>query len=227
MTFYQRLLAETEQDRNTLMAAPIIARCFQGEFSLDDYVAFLTQAYHHVKFTVPLLMATGARLPSEKEWLREAVGEYIGEEMGHQEWILNDIANCGYDKEAVRLSQPHISTELMISYAWDMITRVNPLGFFGMVQVLEGTSINIASRAADIIREKLGLPKNSFSYLYSHGALDQDHIVFFEKLMNRIDDPQEQSCIIHAARVFYKLYGDIFRGLNEDHGIPLLQTGAA
>lgn len=220
MTFYQQLLSETEQERNALLTAPIITRCFQGEFSLDDYVAFLTQAYHHVKFTVPLLMATGAGLPEEKEWLREAVGEYIEEEMGHQEWILNDIACCGFDKEAARYSTPHVATELMVAYAWDMVTRVNPLGFFGMVQVLEGTSINIAEKAADIIREKLGLPEKAFSYLYSHGALDQDHIVFFEGLMNQVTDPKEQALIIHTAKVFYKLYGDIFRGLSPDHGIP-------
>ena len=37
-------------------------------------------------------MATGAKLNEDKEWLREAIGEYIEEEMGHQEWILNDLA---------------------------------------------------------------------------------------------------------------------------------------
>ena len=222
MTFYQTLVTETESERATLLGAPIITRCFQGEITLDDYVGFLLQAYHHVKHTVPLLMAAGARLPEDKEWLRVAVGEYIEEEMGHQEWILNDIAQCGYDKEAARRSVPHISTELMVSYAWDMINRVDPLGFFGMVQVLEGTSISIADKAADIIRAKLALPKKAFSYLYSHGALDQDHIKFFEGLMNRISDRQEQSRIIHAARVFYKLYGDIFRGLDADHSIRRL-----
>ena len=35
---------------------------------------------------------------------RTAIGEYIEEEMGHQEWVLNDIAVCGGDKEAVRAS---------------------------------------------------------------------------------------------------------------------------
>lgn len=231
MTFYERLVSETEQERSTLLSAPIIARCLQGRITLDDYVAFLSQAYHHVRHTVPLLMAAGAKLPPEKEWLREAVGEYIEEEMGHQEWVLNDIGQCGYDKDAARLSRPHLSTELMVSYAWDMVNRVNPLGFFGMVQVLEGTSISIAEQAADIIRETLGLPRNAFSYLYSHGALDQDHIKFFEGLMNRITDPAEQDLIIHAAKVFYKLYGDIFRSLAPDHGIPQLSsrddTGAA
>ena len=79
MKFYDRLLSETLDGQQYLLSAPIISRCFGGDFTLDDYVAFLQQAYHHVKHTVPLLMGVGARLPEEKEWLREAVAEYIEE----------------------------------------------------------------------------------------------------------------------------------------------------
>lgn len=220
MSFYQKLLAETQAGQQYLLSAPIFARVFQGQIALDDYVAFLVQAYHHVKHTVPLLMGTGARLPDSKEWLRVAIAEYIEEETGHQEWVLNDIGNCGFDKEAARASKPAASTELMVAYAWDMVNRVNPLGFFGMVHVLEGTSIRIADKAADAIRQKLGLPQKAFSYLYSHGSLDQDHVKFFEGLMDQITDPAEQAQIIHAANMFYRLYGGIFHGLDAAHGIP-------
>ena len=226
MTFHQRLVSETAAGRQYLLGAPIIAQCFSGGITLDHYVAFLLQAYHHVKHTVPLLMATGARLPDSKEWLRTAIAEYIDEEQGHQEWVLNDIAACGYDKEAARASQPQLATELMVAYAWDTVQRVDPLGFFGMVHVLEGTSISIADKAADAIRSQLQLPRKAFSYLYSHGALDQEHVVFFEGLMNRITDPAEQQRILHAAQVFYKLYGDIFRGIDVNHGIPRLKEAA-
>lgn len=213
MSFFQQLQKQTESARATLLSAPIIVKSLQGNISLDEYVAFLTQAYHHVKHTVPLLMAVGARLPQEKEWLREAVAEYIEEEIGHQEWILNDIECCGFDKEAARKSTPNVATELMVAYAYDMVNRVNPLGFFGMVQVLEGTSVAIAEQAADRIRSSLELPKEAFSYLYSHGSLDQQHLQFFENLMNRIGQPEEQRVIIHSAKVFYQLYGNIFRSL--------------
>lgn len=220
MSFYQRLQESTRTEQQYLLAAPIIQRCFQGDFELDDYVSFLMQAYHHVKHTVPLLMNVGARLPEQKEWLRLAVAEYIEEELGHQEWILSDIAVCGFDKEIARLLPPLPATELMVAYAYDLVNRVNPLGFFGMVHVLEGTSINIADKAADAIRAKLGLPRNAFTYLYSHGALDQDHVKFFQQLMDRIDDAGEQDLIIHSARMFYTLYGDIFRSLKPEHHIP-------
>jgi len=145
--------------------------------------------------------------------LREAVAEYIEEELGHQEWILNDIAACGFDKEAVRASRPSAATELMVAYAYDTIHRVNPVGFFGMVLVLEGTSVTTADKAADAIQKALDLPARAFTYLRSHGALDQDHIKFFEGLMNRIDDVNDQEQIIHSARMFYRLYAGIFRSI--------------
>ena len=214
MSFFESLQSRTESERRALLQTPIITRALVGRLTLAEYTAFLTQAYHHVRHTVPLLMATGARLPERHGWLRSAVAEYIEEEIGHEEWILNDLAACGCDPEAVRHGNPGLATELMVSYAYDTIARVNPLGFFGMVHVLEGTSTSLASQAADSIRSTLGLPRKAFSYLYSHGALDLEHVRFFADLMNRVQDRADQGCIVHSARVFYRLYGDLFRSLD-------------
>lgn len=217
MMFYDSLQQETASARKELMAAALITNTLQGKITREIYLAFLTQAYHHVKHTTPLLMTVGGKISGHLEWLRNAIAEYIEEELGHQEWVLNDIAACGGDKEAVRRGKPSVATELMVAYAYDTINRVNPLAFFGMVQVLEGTSINVASQAADQIQAVLQLPNQAFSYLRSHGALDLEHVKFFEGLMNKIEAPTDQEAIIHAANVFYKLYGDIFRSLPDYH----------
>lgn len=213
MGFYERLVADTEDERQAFLSIPFIRDGMAGKLGLESYTAFLTQAYHHVKHTTPLLMACGGRLPERLEWLRVAVGEYIEEEMGHQEWILNDIAACGADAEAVRHGVPAIPTELMVAYAYDTIQRRNPVGFFGMVLVLEGTSVALATHAADVIKASLNLPNTAFSYLRSHGSLDVGHVGFYEGLMNRLEQPEDQQAVVHAARVFYRLYGDIFRSL--------------
>ena len=213
MTFFQQLQDQTAAEREHLLAAPIIRQAMAGDVGLDSYVAFLTQAYHHVRHTVPLLMACGARLPERLEWLREAIAEYIEEEIGHQEWILNDIRACGGDAEAVRHGQPALPTELMVAYVYDRIARHNPASFFGMVNVLEGTSIALATQAAGVLQDKLQLPAKAFSYLTSHGSLDLEHIEFFKRLMNRLDNKDDKAAVVHTARVVYRLYGDIFRGL--------------
>lgn len=213
MAFYDQLVQQTEAARMGLVSAPIIQGCLRGEVSLPSYVAFLTEAYHHVSHTVPLLKACRAALPPGADWVAEALDEYIEEEVGHDEWILDDIRACGADAEAVRHGQPGVACEVMLAYAYDAIQRRNPMAFFGMVHVLEGTSVALALAAADNIQKPLNLPDAAFSYLRSHGTLDQEHTAFFETLMDRIEDTETQQAIVHAARVFYRLYGDVFRGL--------------
>ena len=86
-------------------------------------------------------MTLGGRLPERLSWLRRAVAEYIDEEIGHEEWILNDIAAAGGDADAVRASHPDLAAEVMVAYAYDLLNRGNPAALFGMVFVLEGSSV--------------------------------------------------------------------------------------
>jgi pyrroloquinoline quinone (PQQ) biosynthesis protein C len=213
MSFYAQLESATATERDRLMAAPVIAACRAGKIDRELYIAFLTQAYYHVRHTVPLLMATGARLPQDYEWVRGAIAEYIDEEYGHQEWILNDIAALGGDAEAVRHGEPGLPIELMVAFLYDQIARCNPMGFFGMVHVLEGTSVAIALTVAEQIKQGLGLPANAMSYLTSHGTLDQEHLKFFATLMDKVESPADQAAIIHASQVVYRLYGDMLYSL--------------
>jgi long-chain acyl-CoA synthetase len=212
MSFYDDLIEATAADRAALYAAPAIQASLAGEVTLSMYLAFLAQAYHHVKHTTPLLMAVGARLPERLAWLRRPVAEYIEEEIGHEEWILDDIAAAGGDAQAVSGGAPALATEVMVAYAYDLVNRRNPVGFFGMVFVLEGTSVALALKAADLIQQALDLPDSAFSYLRSHGILDQSHTQHLAELVNRME-PDDQAEVLRAARIFFKLYGDVFRAL--------------
>ena len=215
MNFFDTLQDATQQERQALFSLPIIRDALEGKVSLESYREFLAQAYYHVRHTVPLMMACGARLPSRLEWLRKAVCEYIEEEYGHEQWVLDDIAACGGDRDAVRDGRPGLPIELMVSYLYDLIARDNPVGLFGMVNVLEGTSIALATQVAGVIQDKLQLPNKAFSYLSSHGSLDLEHIEFFKKLMNQLDndDDDDKAAVVHTAKVVYRLYGDMFRSL--------------
>jgi len=216
MTFFQRLQSETAAARRDLLGVAIIQDALQGRLLRSQYVAFLTQAYHHVTHTVPLLMACGSRLPDRLGWLRTAIAKYIAEEVGHDQWILSDIAACDADADAARLSSANLATELMVSFAYHQIDRRNPIGFFGMVHVLEGTSTAIATNAAAAIRRTLHLPPSAFTYLTSHGSLDVEHVELFEGLMNKLDDPADQAAVIECTHAFYRLYADVFRSLPSD-----------
>ena len=222
MSFHEQLARDTAPDRDFLLAAPVIQRCLAGEVTRELYIAFLTQAYHHVRHTVPLMMALGARLPERRGWLQEAVLHYLDEEAGHDQWILNDIENAGGDRGAAAASEPAVATDAMVACAYDTVMRRNPVGFFGMVHVLEGTSVALALQAADRIQRALDLPSNAFSYLRSHGELDKEHVNHLAGILARFSDAEDRAAVVRCARSMYWLYGQVFRGLEAQS--PVMAT---
>lgn len=216
MTFFVRLITETLEGQQALASTPQIQDGLAGRISLETYIAYLTEAYHHVKHTVPLMQAARARLGARHGRFVEALDEYIDEETGHEAWILNDIRNCGGDAEAVRTGEPRAATREMVDYVYDYIARKNPMGFFGMVLVLEGTSVRLATQGAQAVAQSLGLGPQCFSYLTSHGALDQDHLVFFQKLMDQVDDADDQAAIIEVAKGVFDRFAAVFASIPHD-----------
>lgn len=212
--FQDQLLLRTASQREFLLGSPVIQRALSGDITRALYIAFLTQAYHHVRHTVPLLMAVGSRLPERLYWLQPQIVHYIEEEQGHDQWILNDIEAAGGDRHAASLSEPDVATQAMVAFAYDMVTRRNPAGFFGMVYVLEGTSVALALRAADRIQAALALPNRAFTYLRSHGTLDQEHVQHLAGILARLDCTEDQEAVVGCAQSIYWLYGSMFRGLD-------------
>lgn len=219
MLFYDRLIAETEKERNGFISIPLIQEALRTGVSSALYIDFLTQAYHHVKHTFPELAFAAARTTDEA--YQDALVEYMEEERGHEKWILNDIAAMGGDADGV----PGIACQVMVGYTYYAIEWISPYAMLGSVHVLEGMSTLLADRAADAIQRSFGQNGEAgFTYLRSHGALDIEHVAFFKALVNTIDDVQTQQIVIDAAKIFYRLYGDIYHELAERHP---LQSNAA
>jgi pyrroloquinoline quinone (PQQ) biosynthesis protein C len=218
--FYIRLLTDTGQARTDFLSIPIIVDTLAHGAGRAQYLHYLSQAYHHVRHTCPLLAAAIARCGTQDERYRDALFHYIEEERGHERWILNDIAALGGDTDAVRTGEGGDAVRVMVGYAWYAVEHVSPYALLGMVHVLEGMSMVLAQQAAASIGDTLGVNPgdtggSGFSYLTSHGALDREHVAFFRDLVDGIHDAQRQHVIVDTARIMYRLFGDVFRGLDE------------
>jgi len=212
--FFDILQLQTSRQHNGLLALPIIQSMREGTLSKDLYVSFLTQWYHIVKHSLPLILVTQSRLTEETAWLTAVIDEFTKPLVSNEELILSDIAACGGSIEQVRHSDPHVATELMVSYAYDTVNRLNVLGILGMHHVLEGAVLSVAHRRAENICNSLLVPKGAFTYLDTHGSLLHDNAHVFIEVLNRIDRSEDRDQIVHSAKIFYKLYGDIFLSLN-------------
>ena len=219
-SFFHELDAATFRDRLRFLTIPQVRAGLSGEITREAYLAYLAQAWNHVRHTVPLMQAARAKLLHRGE-LVAALDDYIAEESGHDEWILSDIAAAGGDAELVRSSAPAPATAAMVDHAYKCIAQGNPVSFFGMVFVLESVSVALATRGASAVAERLGLPPEAFTYLTSHGALDIDHLQFFAGLVNGLTDPADRDAITQMARDMFGLFGAVFAS------IPLETADAA
>jgi pyrroloquinoline quinone (PQQ) biosynthesis protein C len=218
VSFYDRLIAETERERIGFTSIPLIREALRSGASRELYIDFLTQAYHHVKHTFPLLAFAAAR--TKDETYQDALVEYMEEERGHEKWILDDIAALGGNADAVKHGTAGIACQVMVGYTYYAIEWVSAYAMLGSVHVLEGMSTLLADKAADAVQRSLGASgKDGFSYLRSHGALDIEHVAFFKTLVNGLACPHAQQIVIDASKVFYRLYGDIYHELATRHPV--------
>jgi len=82
-----------------------------------------------------------------------------------------------------------------------------------MVFVLEMTSAAIATEAAQRLAVTLQLSPKAFTYLRSHGQVDQEHVGNLARIVNRLDGNEDLPAVIHMARVMYELYRGVFESL--------------
>lgn len=215
MSYYDQLQTATSADRTAFLSIPLIQDAVRNGASRELYIDFLTQAYHHVKHTYPLLALASVHTPDEA--YQDALIEYMKEERGHEKWILDDIGAMGGDVEAVRGGKTGQACQIMVGYTYYTIEWISPYAMLGSVHVLEGMSTMLADKAADAIQRSLSVPgKDGFSYLRSHGALDIEHVAFFKGLVNTIPAAAHE-VILETSKIIYRLYGDIFRELALRH----------
>jgi hypothetical protein len=213
MSQFQQLLAQTSPARQRFIELPLIQEAMRQGGSKGLYLDFLGQAYHHVKHTAPLLaLATSRCGPNDRRY-QSALLEYISEEQGHEEWVLEDIDALGGDSDAVRRGSPRLPCKVMVSHAYYLTDRVSPYGLLGMIHVLEGMSVALAGQAARAIRDSLQAGSDAgFKYLTTHSDLDVEHTMLFERLLDGLD-PRHLPLVIESAGDFYTLYGAIFQDI--------------
>jgi pyrroloquinoline quinone (PQQ) biosynthesis protein C len=214
---FDRLAAETAAARREFIALPLIQRVLANGAPKDLYVDFLGQAYHHVKCTASLMALAAARCGAADRRYQSALFDYIAEERGHEEWILEDIAALGASADAVRDGAPRLPCKVMVGHAFYVVEHVSPYGLLGMIHVLEGMAVALASNAVQAMRRTVAVSGEAgFKYLTTHSDLDVGHAQFFERLVDEID-PSHLPLVVESTRDFYVLYGNLFRDLDVRH----------
>jgi hypothetical protein len=127
MSHFQQLLERTCCARQQFIEVPLIQETLRRGAPMNVYLDFLTQAYHHVKHTAPLMGLAASRCGAGERIYQSELFDYLAEERGHEEWILDDINALGGDSEAVRGGSPRFPCKIMVGHANGIQPRYLPL----------------------------------------------------------------------------------------------------
>lgn len=213
MSFFISLIETTDSARRGLEEIPKLHNMLNHGLNLGEYRAFLHDLYHIVWHFCPIMAAAASRLDDRFRQVRLELYERIGEENGHEAWVLEDIEAVGGDVAGARANPPSAPVQAMIAFNYHAAERQHPCSVLGMLYMLEVISSVYGGRVSDSIARALkrDVEGGGFRFLASHSSMDQDHVAKLNVLLKIIDDGEAQESIINSTRVNFFQFGLMFR----------------
>ena len=142
-----------------------------GAFGIT-YPALLVETFHYVRHSCSLMNYACAQLGHESLPLQIYFARHIAEEVGHEEWLLNDLEKLGYNRLEVEASPPLAETINLVGSQLYVINYLHPAGLLGYVYLMESTPPSKTSLA---FLEAYGVKSGAMTFLSRHGQEDQRH----------------------------------------------------
>lgn len=154
------------------------------------YPRYLTVAHTITRASVPLMTAArdvAVRLIDADPVhapLASYLDHHIPEELHHDDWMLDDLALLGVDRDEVRRHLPSPTVAAFVGSQYFYIHHERPVAILGYLGMLEGypPTDELCRSAA----ERTGYPAKAFQTLRKHAHLDLHHKQDLDEFMDRM-----------------------------------------
>jgi hypothetical protein len=213
-TFFADLVTETDEARRGFETNSVVLDAVAHGMSLERYRRLLTELYHVVWHFNPVCAAAASRMSDTHRDVRYFLYEHMGEESGHEEWVLNDLEGMGVTREAARTSQPGVFTATLCGYNYWSADRRHPCSVLGMVYALEVIASVYGGAFSSAIREALFLEGDrGTTFISSHATMDTEHMVILRKVLNNLADAEALAAVAEATKVNFHHFTRMFESV--------------
>jgi 3-oxoacyl-[acyl-carrier-protein] synthase III len=181
-----------------LRRVPIVAKLYEGRFTMEDYRALLFNLRQQVIEGSRWIARAASSIAPEYFPIRSAFIAHTSEEHRDFEMLERNYAAVGGDLQEIRAGCKNIGSEALSSYVLQKAGQENPFELFGTMFIVEGLGQRIARQWGERIREQLALKDDAVSFFLYHSESDVRHF-------QRLDQ------IIAAGILTEKLVADIVR----------------
>lgn len=215
--------AESERVRLKIeLILPVLlgagARLVEHSAARELYPEYLIASHGVIRASVPLMETALSRAQTLADDDPVAAGlaayleKHVDEEVGHDEWLLEDLAVLGRDRADVLSRPPSAAIASLVGAAYYWILHYHPVAVLGYISLLEGYPPSIAE--VDRWMTTTGLPREAFRTLIRHAELDPLHRDELFEAMDGLPLAPHHSAVIgltalHSVRAFAELIEEL------------------
>ena len=202
MPFFLDLVSRTDEARRAFETHPVVMDAVAKGMSLERYRRLLLELYHVVWHFNPVCAAAASRLPDEHRQIRYFLYEHMHEEMGHEQWVVNDLEAVGVAPAQSVQHAPAPYTLALNGYNYWAAERRHPCSVLGMLYALEVIASVYGGPFASAISESLLLEgERGISFIGSHATMDAKHMAELREILNTLHDEQAREAVVESALV--------------------------
>ena len=192
------------------------------------YQEYLCTMHCIVRSSVPLMETAIARAHElESDPVAAGVAAYleshVDEERGHDEWVLQDLAATGFDRDEPlrRIPPPAVAAVVGSQYYW--IRHHHPVALLGHIAVVEGYPPSVS--LAKTLEERTGFGPDAFRSLARHSMLDIHHRDEFLDALDALSLRREHEEIVgvsalHTVRGLIEIFDYILERDSAPTSVP-------
>jgi len=178
------------------------------------YARYLMNVWHYAQHSSTVIGLAGTRCVLSHPPLAEYLLQHALEELGHDQWALDDLKTLDVSEAEVRASRPVPACAAMIGYEYYVAGHANPVGLFGWLYVLEAMGEDLGHLVAAAIKQGLKMP-SGVKFLAGHGEADAEHTKEIVDQIKRNISGSDLEEVHHVAEVVSDLYARMFREIME------------
>jgi 3-oxoacyl-[acyl-carrier-protein] synthase-3 len=190
-----------------LQRVPIVARLYDGSFTLEDYRALVFNLRQQVIEGSRWIARAASSITPEHFPIRAAFIAHTSDEHRDFEMLERDFAAAGGRLDEIRNGRKNIGSEALSSYVLQRASQENPFDLIGAMFIVEGLGQRVARKWGERIQEQLGLPDDAVSFFLYHSESDVQHFTRLDQAIAAgILTDKVVSDIVRCAKVTARLY---------------------
>jgi pyrroloquinoline quinone (PQQ) biosynthesis protein C len=172
----EALRYEIEKYSHEAKKSAMYQRALAGSLGRQDVARYLCNVLHLLQHT-PVYLARAHARASERGDIQLAAffQQKLGEEVGHDQWAVQDLANFRAHLNVDAQDGVVPSLDALLTYLARTIDE-DPTLYLAYILFAEYFTVLEAPEWLALLEERCGIPKEFMSAVGNHAELDKDHV---------------------------------------------------